>query len=190
MCWSKESSLTGFILNIIFLFLHCNNPSQKFIPIFFTVALTQLFDFLVYSGYNKKIIGKLLGIVFALQVFFIYQTFDLPKIYRIIPTIILFALYFTWEPYKNYKKTTGPISWDENNSSLMLFLLWILIPILHLIINKKNKKDIIFLITATILLFVSNYFTFGSVGKNWCMLGIVLNILTLVFYNRLKLFDL
>ena len=151
--------------------------------------MTQLFDFLVYSDYNKKIIGKLLGIVFGLQLFFIYQTFDLPKIYSIIPTIILFALYFTWEPYKNYKKTTGPISWDEGISILMLFLLWILIPILHLIINKKNKKDIIFLITATILLFVSNYFTFGSVGKNWCMLGIVLNILTLVFYNKLKLLD-
>ena len=99
---------------------------------------------------------------------------------------MLFYLYLNWDPYKNYKKTKGPISWNEsNNSKLYLFLIWIFIPILHIITNQKNKKDLIFIITAMILLFGSDNFTFGSVGKNWCMLGIILNISTLLFYNSL-----
>ncbi len=152
MCWSRESSLIGFILNTTLLFFHYNKPSQKLIPIFITVALTQFFDFLIYSGY------------------------DIP--------LILFYLYLKWEPYKNFKNLKGPISWNENNNSKMyLFLIWILIPILHIIKSPKNKKDLIFIITAMILLFGSDNFNFGSVGKNWCMLGIILNILTLLFYN-------
>lgn len=183
MCWSRESSLIGFILNTTLLFFHYNKPSQKLIPIFITVALTQFFDFLIYSGYDKNVVGKLLGIDLSLQVLFIYQALNLPIFCNIIP-LILFYLYLKWEPYKNYKNLKGPISWNENNNSKMyLFLIWILIPILHIIKSPKNKKDLIFLITAMILLFGSDNFNFGSVGKNWCMLGIILNILTLLFYN-------
>ena len=85
MCWNKESSLSGFLINIILLFYHYNSKSNNFIPLFTTVAMTQFFDFLVYSGYNKKIIGKLLGLNLSLQILFLYQALDFKPIFYIIP---------------------------------------------------------------------------------------------------------
>ena len=115
MCWSKESSLAGFILNSYLIIHHYEKKSEKLIPVFITVALTQLFDFFVYSGYNKYLIGKLLGIVLALQVFFIYKALLLPKIYYVIPLILL-LLYSNWDPYKNYYNDEV-ITWNENKYS-------------------------------------------------------------------------
>ena len=182
MCWNKESSLTGFILNILLVYFHLNSRSKKFIPIFITIALTQLCDFLIYMEFNKFIIGKFLGIIISLQIFFIYKIFNLPKILFIIP-IILFLIYiFTWDPYTNYKNNK-PINWNEiYYNQLILIILWLIIP-LYFLLKDNNIKDINFILISLILLIFSNKINFGSIGKNWCMLGLILNLLTLFIYN-------
>jgi len=176
MCWNKESSFIGFVLNVLLIFLHKNKYSSKFIPIFITVALTQLFDFLVYSGYDVNIINKLLSITLSLQVFFIYKSMDLPKYTFLIP-LILFFINLNWEPYKGY--SNGPIAWKEHdNTKLILAIVWLLIPLIF------NQKDFKFLFYSFILLMISDKFNFGSVGKNWCMLGVVLNLITYLTYKN------
>jgi len=180
MCWNKESSLIGFILNIIIINFHKNSKSNRFIPLFITVALTQLFDFYIYSNYPKKIFNKLLSINISLQILFLYYALELPTYYYFL-YLFIFTYLMYWYPYINYKK--APLSWNESkNIKYYLWLLWIIIPLIYSI-NKKNKKNIFFLISASLLLFTADLINFGSLGKNWCMLGLILNIITYYIYN-------
>ena len=187
MCWNKESSLTGFILNIIMLYYHNNSNSHKFIPLFITVALTQLFDFFVYLGYNKSYIGKLLAINLSLQILFLYKIFQINKIFYIVP-LIFYLLNLNWKPYKNYNNNI--ITWNEiKYVKFILWTIWILFPLLYInfyknTYNKNNNKNNLFIISASILLFFSEKFNFGSLGKNWCMTGVILNFITFYIYNN------
>jgi len=182
MCWNKESSLVGFISNILILFLHKNNKSKKFIPLFITVALTQLFDFFIYLKSSKKIFNKLLTINIIIQIFLLYNILKLPKYLMIFPFISIFYLN-KWKPYNKYNK--GIIQWNENNQiKKILWVLWIIIPIIFLLQKQNQTKNIQFLIIGGILLYLSELINFGSLGKNWCMLGIILNIITFYIYKK------
>lgn len=180
MCWSKESSFMGFIVNSILIYFHKGKSSSKFIPIFVTVALTQLFDFLVYNGGDKILLSKLLTLDLVAQVFFLYNAMNLPSYSYVLP-LYLFMNTLNWSPYRNYN--SGSISWNEgDDNKYKLAFCWILVPMIFNF-NKKNKKDFKFLINSFILLFLSDGFNFGSVGKNWCMLGVLLSFITLLEYN-------
>jgi hypothetical protein len=53
--------------------------------------------------------------------------------------------------------------------------------------NKEptyNSNNNIFLLVGGILLFFSEKLKWGSLGKNWCMTGVILNFLTLIIFNK------
>ena len=180
MCWNKESSFTGFIINIMLLYYHLNKKSEKFIPLFITVAMTQFFDFLIYSGYNKKIIGKLLGINLSLQILFLYQALEIDKFSYIIP-LIFYIFCIKWNPYQKFKNCKNDIiNWNEGKHiKKILWLIWIILPSIYVYFNKNTyNNDNMFLLIGGILLFFSEKLKWGSLGKNWCMSGVILNLLT------------
>jgi hypothetical protein len=184
MCWNKESSLIGFLINLIGLTLHYNSPTEKFIPLFITVSLTQLFDYLVYSGYNKDLIGELLKYNFTFQLYFIQQSLNLPKEFILLP-IINFIMTNQWKPYENYQCCKNNLDWNEGNySKIYLFSLWIIIPLLYFkLYHENSNREIKFLILSGLLLLIAEKYNFGSIGKNWCMNGVILNLMTKVIYN-------
>lgn len=184
MCWSKESSFIGFIVNLFFNYLHINKNSRKYIPFLLTITITQLLDFLVYSGYNKKVIGNLLKIDLILQIFFIYYILKVPKIFFIL---ILYSIYkfYNWIPYKNFNICDNkPIDWNEKNKYYYFYLLivWLLIPFYFSFMNK-NYDACYFIIFSYILLHFSSLLNFGSLGKNWCMMGVFVNIFIYINYS-------
>lgn len=185
MCWDKESSMKGFMINMITLLLHHNIESKKFIPLFTTVALTQLLDYMVYSGYSKKICNKILALVLSLQILFLYKALKLPIIYYTIPTIF-YLIHLNWEPYEKYKSCDkckyNVIAWKESKY-LKEFMLavWIVLPLITI---DDSMKDRMFLIVGGVLLFIMDNFKHGSLGKNWCMSGFLLNFLTYLIYRQ------
>jgi len=183
MCWDKKSSAIGFIINVLLILtLHYNSPSQKFIPLFITVSLTQLFDYLVYSGYNKEILGELLKYNFTFQLYFIQQSLNLPREFILLPLINL-IITFNWKPYDKYQCCQDNLNWNEGNfSKIYLLVLWIIIPLLYLSNQENRELEMKFLILSGLLLLIAEKYNFGSVGKNWCFNGVILNLLTKIIY--------
>ena len=184
MCWDRESSMKGFIINVITLILHHDIESRKFIPLFTTVGLTQLLDYLVYSGYSKNICNKLLALVLSSQILFLYQGLKMPAIFYTIPTIF-YLMNIDWKPYEKYKPCDkckyNIITWEESKyiKEIML-VVWILLPLMTIDNNIRDKE---FLILGGLLLFIMDNFKHGSLGKNWCMSGFLLNFLTYFIYK-------
>jgi hypothetical protein len=166
--------MLGFIGNLLLICLHINNPdTSKFAPLFLTVALTQLSDALVYGNMlNGDSAGLLLKIALGGQLFALYHAFELPLIIPLLLNIYLFAT--DWKPYADILSK----GWNEGElTRIFLWLFWIIIPM----ILSNSTYDKIFLAAGGALLFSSEFFGFGSLGKNWCMTGILLNLFVYLF---------
>lgn len=179
MCWSKESSFIGFAINLFFNVLHINKNTNKYLPFLMTITLTQLFDFLVYSGYNKNILNKLLSIDILLQIFFLYYVFEIPFNFSCVIFILIIIKNYNWKPYDNFNICEKkPIDWNESNITTKYYaIVWLLIPF-YFTFCRNNIKECFTIIFSYLLLEISPILTlkYGSVGKNWCMLGVLLNI--------------
>ena len=110
----------------------------------------------------------------------------MPAIFYTIPTIF-YLMNLDWKPYKKYKPCDkckyNIITWEESKyiKEIML-VVWILLPLMTIDNNIRDKK---FLILSGLLLFIMDNFKHGSLGKNWCMSGFLLNFVTYFIYDNI-----
>lgn len=86
---------------------------------------------------------------------------------------------YDWKPYNNFNiYEKKPIDWNESNITTKYYaIIWLLIPF-YFSFCRNNIKECYLIIFSYLLLEISPILTlkFGSIGKNWCMLGVLLNI--------------
>ena len=213
MCYSKESSLNGFIFGIttsILLLNSTNNTSKHIGFIFANISLMQLLEYFIWNdqkcGKINEIASKLIVVALGLQTLslflggYFFNTLNINKnlLLSIIVLIISMILYYIVTVFfftTNINWCTKPskdnyhLKWA--NSDKYMISTRILYYFSYLIVCLLGKDRLRFMLLLFILIFILiySYVTIikGSFYSKWCFYGAMIPII-FIFYDFFESF--
>lgn len=207
MCYSKESSLNGYILGVSssVILLNSDNESYKHIGLLFlSISLMQLLEYMIWSDERcvkwNNIASKLIFVVLSMQVIFLFlggylfNTLYISNniLIGIICLIVSFLLYYIIDVFvinKNVlwctkaNKESGHLIWANSDKYLTMSRLVYYLSYLIVCLLGKNRKVFLLLLLLFILTLVYSKISImkGMYYSKWCYYGVMIPVVFIVY---------